>query len=93
MAVKVIQIDRTAGKAGLLALATVDLGGGLVVRGWRICEGRNGPRIAVPARTWFDSGERYSEPLVDLPEPLRREVFECVLRAYMEGNKGHGAAW
>ena len=93
MRIKVIQIDRTAGKAGLLGLATVDLGTGIVVRGFRVCESRNGPRVAVPQRVWFDSGERYSEPLIELTEPLRREVFECVLRAYMEGNKGHGAAW
>ncbi len=92
MAVRVLQIDRTAGKAGLLALATVDVGGGLIVRGFRITESRNGPRVAVPARTWFDAGERYTEPLLDLPEPLRREVFECVLRAYVEGNKGHETA-
>ncbi len=92
MAVKVIQIDRTAGKAGLLALATVDLGGGLVVRGWRICEGRNGPRIAVPQRTWFDAGERYAEPLVDLPEHLRWEVFDAIRRAWLEGSKGNEAA-
>jgi len=91
--VTVLQIDRTAGKAGLLALATVDLGGGIIVRGWRVCEGRNGPRIAVPQRTWFDSGERYSEPLVDLPEPLRREVFERVLRAFLDGNGTHEKTW
>ncbi len=91
MAIRVLQIDRTAGKAGLLGLATVDVGGGLIVRGFRITESRNGPRVAVPARTWFDAGERYTEPLLDLPEPLRREVFECVLRAYLEGNKGHEA--
>ena len=91
MSVQVIQIDRTAGKAGLLALATVDVGSGIVIRGWRITQSRNGPRVAVPARTWFDAGEKYSEPLVDLPEPLRRDIFACVLRAYMEGNDGHVA--
>ena len=90
MTVRVLQIDRTAGKAGLLGLATVDING-IIIRGFRITESRNGPRAAVPARTWFDAGERYTEPLLDLPEPLRREVFECVLRAYVEGNKGHGA--
>ncbi len=93
MAVRVLQIDRTAGKAGLLGLATVDVGSGLVVRGWRICEGRNGnPRIAVPQRVWFDSGERYAEPLIDLPEPLRWEVFDAIRRAWLEGSKGNEAA-
>ncbi len=91
MTVRVLQIDRTAGKAGLLGLATVDING-IIIRGFRITESRNGPRVAVPARTWFDAGERYTEPLLDLPEPLRREVFECVLRAYVEGNKGHETA-
>ncbi len=92
MGVTVLQIERTIGKAGLLGLATVELAGGIVIRGWRICEGRNGnPRIAVPHRVWFDAGERYSEPLVDLPEPLRWELFDAIRRAWMEGNKGHEA--
>jgi len=92
VSVKVLQIDRTAGKAGLLALATVELPGGIVVRGFRVTESRNGARVAVPQRVWFDSGERYSEPLLELPELLRRDVFERVLTAYMEGNSRNGPA-
>ncbi len=87
--VRVLQIDRSAGKAGLLALATVDLGDGILVRGWRITRSHNGGvKISVPQRTWFDAGERYSEPLVDLPEHLRWEVFDAVRNAYMAGSMG-----
>ncbi len=86
--VRVVNIDRAAGKAGLLALATVDLGG-ILVRGWRITRGYNGGvKIAVPQRVWFDQGERYSEPLINLPEPLRGEVFDAVRNAYMAGSMG-----
>ncbi len=86
--VRVVNIDRTAGKGGLLAMAIVDLGG-IVVRGWRITKNYNGgARVSVPMRIWFDGGERYSEPLVDLPEQLRREVFEAIKGAYMAEETG-----
>lgn len=88
--VRVVNVDHAAGKAGLLALATVELDGGILVRGWRITRGHNGGvKISVPQRTWFDGGERYSEPLIDLPEHLRWEVFDAIRRAYMAGGIGN----
>ncbi len=87
-AVRVVNIDRTAGKGGLLAMAVVELGG-ILIRGWRITESHSGgARVSVPQRIWFDGGERYCEPLVDLPEQLRWEIFNAIRNAYMAEDMG-----
>ena len=80
---KVVHIDDSVKKDGLLALAAVDLGGGVIIRGFRVTTGRNATiRVSVPQRVWFNGGEKYTEPLLDLPEHLRWEIFNAIRESY-----------
>lgn len=78
--IEVTDIRKMSGGDGKLrALADVQFGEGLIVKGFSVVNGKNGifvsgPRKATKDGRWFD--------ILDLDDQLKRDVEDKVLEAY-----------
>jgi DNA-binding cell septation regulator SpoVG len=73
----------------VVALVDVELVDGIVVRGFRIVKGNDGPFAAVPSRSYeADDGQTKWYPLVLFSSPELKERFQSeLLEGYQQWNK------
>lgn len=77
--VEVADIRKMTGDGKMRAMADVRFGGGLIIKGFSVVDGKNGifvsgPRKATKDGRWFD--------ILDLDDALKREIEDKVLEAY-----------
>lgn len=81
----------------VIALVDVELAEGIVVRGFRIIEGSDGPFAAVPSRSYEADGQTKWYPLVIFSSSELKERFQSrLLDGYSQWNEtrdsGNGRA-
>ena len=77
--IDVVDIRKVVGEGKLKAFADLKLGGCVVVKGFRVMEGKNGIFVSMPSKTSKDG--RW----VDIVEPdasVKREIENVVLESY-----------
>ena len=77
--IEVVEMRKIASDGNLKAFADVCVGGGLVIKGFCVMQGKQGVFVTMPRRAakdgrWFD--------ILEAGEMLKRELQDKVLEAY-----------
>ncbi len=86
MNVEVVDIRKIMGDSNLKAFADVKFGGGLIVKGFSVMQGRRGIFVNMPRKVskdgkWFDA-------LMPTNEDMRQAIEDKVLEAYERETDG-----
>ncbi len=73
----------------ILAFADIDVGGGVIVKGFRVTRGENGLFASVPSKSFVVAGEtRYVPQVLFLSQDRRTQFLDAVLEAYRKWEEG-----
>lgn len=74
----------TDGNTNLKAYATATIGGSFVIKGIRVCDGKNGLFAQMPQRSYTDKNGKtqYRETFYPITAEARENLNEAVVNAY-----------
>lgn len=74
----------TDGNTNLKAYATATIGGSFVIKGIRVCDGKNGLFAQMPQRSYTDKNGKtqYRETFYPITAETRENLNEAVVNAY-----------
>lgn len=76
----------------ILAFADVDVGGGVIVKGFRVARGENGLFASVPSKSFVVGGQtRYVPQVLFASQERRAQFLEGLLDAYRKWEEGRSA--
>lgn len=78
----IVSVRRLEGEGNLKAFVDIRVGGGLVIRGCTVMDGKNGLFAGMPRRLSRDG--RWMEVVIPESEELKSSYSEVILRAYEE---------
>ena len=78
----IVSLKRFESEGNLKAFVDIRVGGGLVIRGCTVMDGKNGIFAGMPRRLSRDG--RWMDVVIPETEELRTSYQEAILRAYEE---------
>jgi DNA-binding cell septation regulator SpoVG len=73
----------------ILAFADVDVGGGVIVKGFRVTRGENGLFASVPSKSFVVAGQtRYVPQVLFASQDRRTRFLDDLLEAYRKWEEG-----
>lgn len=78
--IEVVDVRKIVGDGSLKAFADVKIGGGLVIKGFSVVNGKNGVFVSMPRKASKDG--RWFDILMPVSDDLKEEIEQKVLEAY-----------
>lgn len=78
----VISVRKMDGDGSIKAFADVRIGGGLVIRGCSVVDGKNGTFVSMPRKVGRDG--QWRDVVVAVDDELKTHYSERILQAYTE---------